>query len=239
MYKIRLTSSETIRLITEPRYFAALDAENTKQHCIGAATSSDVESAFTPEPNEIIYARDQGGAIDASYFQDDGKHYMVYKIDANSIDKSPTLYLQEMAWEGPQEGSVPESNTQPIKLLDSEPQDGAQGIEAPYLIKEGSTYLLFFSTNFYADATYNIEVATAQSLNGPWTRPPTPILQSVNTTDSACPSLNGPGGASFRDGHMVFHNRHLVNGVPMNPSEPRSLMAATYHLSEGKVMVHR
>ncbi|KAL9621298.1 MAG: hypothetical protein Q9160_004189 [Pyrenula sp. 1 TL-2023] len=218
-------------------YYSALDAQSIKQHCIGAATSPSPSSPFTPEASSIVCEREQGGAIDASHFSDQGKNYMAYKIDANSIQKAPSLWLQEMSCSGDKEGLIPEEGTAPIKLLDSDPsRDGPQGIEAPYLIKRGNVYYLFFSTHFYADATYNTEYATATSLQGPWTRADQPFLKSVNETSADCPSLNGPGGASFAGDKVVFHSRHLgADGKPAtDPGEPRGMLSAGFWANGGQ-----
>jgi beta-xylosidase len=67
-------------------YYAATDARQTVQHCVGAATADNILGPYTDQASPIACPLSQGGAIDPSGFTDaDGTYYVVYKIDGNSI----------------------------------------------------------------------------------------------------------------------------------------------------------
>ena len=96
-------------------YFSATTVQDTTKHCVGAATSKDIEGPYTPTSDDpLICPLSQGGAIDASGFKDwsvqgswggiaanastdswtnpawwgggeGGQNYIAYKVDGNSI----------------------------------------------------------------------------------------------------------------------------------------------------------
>ena len=67
-------------------YYSATTASDTAKHCVGAATSKTVTGPYTPVGSTaLICPLSQGGAIDASGYNDNGSRYIVYKIDGNSI----------------------------------------------------------------------------------------------------------------------------------------------------------
>lgn len=69
------------------------------------------------------------------------------------------------------DGLTPLSNSPPIELLDRDSSEGdGPLIEAPSLVKVGATYALFYSSGCTRNADYNVKVATAPSIEGPWTR---------------------------------------------------------------------
>ena len=119
----------------------------------------------------------EGGAIDPAGFLDaDGKQYVVYKIDGNSIGHGgncgngvapivPTpLMLQEVSATN---GSTPIGD--PVQILDRGEADGPL-IEAPSLVRVpdatsagGWLYILFFSSNCYTGGKYDTSYATSSS----------------------------------------------------------------------------
>ena len=187
-------------------YYTAQLANSKEQHCIGAATSKNVEGPYTPSPNPIICPLDQGGAIDPEGFKDsDGTRYLIYKIDGNSLNRKdsplhPTpLMLQEV-----EKGGIALKGS-PIQLLDRGPEDGPL-IEAPamgrYEQADGSTtYVLFYSSNVFTTKHYDVSYATSQSVKGPFTRSTDRLLETGG-------KLIGPGGMDNGvDGHnVVFHS---------------------------------
>jgi beta-xylosidase len=137
-------------------YYTATDAASTAQHCVGTATASSILGPYTANDTAIACPLSQGGAIDPSGFTDtDGTHYVVYKIDGNSIGHGgscgntvdpivPTpLMLQQLE----SDGVTPVND--PIELLDRGSADGPL-IEAPNMLLYEGTYFLFFSSNCYS-----------------------------------------------------------------------------------------
>ncbi len=67
-------------------YFSAATTSDPSKHCIGAASSSSITGPFTPiGSSALICPLSQGGAIDASGYYDNGKRYIAYKVDGNSM----------------------------------------------------------------------------------------------------------------------------------------------------------
>ncbi|KAI0130046.1 glycosyl hydrolase [Xylariales sp. AK1849] len=190
-------------------YFSGEVKNNTAHHCVGTATSNSILGPYTPSKVPFDCNLSIGGSIDPSGFQDaDGKHYVVYKIDGNSIGHGGScnngnaplvatpILLQEVRCDGITKiGS-------PIQILDRTDADGPL-VEAPAILRNNDgTYVLFFSSGCYTEPTYNVNYATAKSVRGPYTRSQTPLIK----TDDAF-GLTAPGGATpVVDGSgMVFH----------------------------------
>src|ERR1700722_6658513 len=67
-------------------YYADEIVGDPAHHCVGVATSQTILGPYKPQDTSFACPIDQGGAIDADGFQDvDGKRYVVYKVDGNSI----------------------------------------------------------------------------------------------------------------------------------------------------------
>lgn len=175
------------------------------------ATSQSITGPFVPVGNDpLICPTSQGGAIDPAGFVDpaDGKRYIVYKIDGNTIGHGgdcsntkepivPTpLLLQQVSSDGLTLVGGP------VELLDNRGASDKGTTEAPSLTRASDgTYVLFFSSGCYTDTSYTVSYATASAVTGPYARAATPLFQTG--TDG----LSAPGGASIAPdaNHMVFH----------------------------------
>lgn len=203
-------------------YYSAALTASAAHHCVGAAVSTNIEGPYSPmtqplicpdptaqgfNANAVIGSPGKGGAIDAAGFKDvDGKRYVLYKVDGNSVGSggscgnsnpgqtpTPIMLVQVQA-----DGITPAGA--PVQLLDRIDSDGPL-IEAPNLIRSADgTYNLFFSSNCYTTPNYDVAFATAPSITGPYTRTG-PLIKTGSD------GLTAPGGASIAaDGvHMVFH----------------------------------
>lgn len=188
-------------------YFAARPAVNTAVHCLGTATSSSIQGPFSPSENIFACDEARGGSIDASGFYDPNtqKRFVTYKIDQNSLGSggncgngiapfvSTPIMLQEVAADG-----VTSIGTA-IQILDRTAADGPL-VEAPNLAILNGQYYLFFSSNCYDSAAYDISFAVSSSVYGPFTRRG-PLLVTPEL------GLSAPGGASISKdgGYIVFH----------------------------------
>jgi len=189
-------------------YYTAEHAQQTAKHCVGTATSDTILGPYTAQASALACPLSQGGAIDPSGFTDtDGTHYVVYKVDGNSIGHGgncgnsvapivPTpLMLQKLAADGITKVG------DPIQLLDRGDADGPL-IEAPYILLRDGVYFLFFSSNCYTSPLYDVSYATATSIKGPYTKSSAPLIVTNNPFE-----VTAPGGATTGVGgrHMVFH----------------------------------
>lgn len=191
-------------------YYAATAASSgSGMHCVGAATATNVQGPYIPQATSLFCPLSKGGAIDPAGFQDrDGKRYIVYKVDGNSLGHggacgnsvtpiSPTpLILQPVAADG-----VTLTGTATTLLQNNGVAD--EGIiEAPSLtVTRSGTYILAFSSGCFTDSSYTVSYATASKVTGPYTRNATPLFKTG--TDG----LQTPGSATLWSDtqHMVFH----------------------------------
>ncbi|KAK5702306.1 hypothetical protein LTR17_022420 [Elasticomyces elasticus] len=201
-------------------YYSAAAAISGAHHFIGAATASNVLGPYIPVGSDAMFCPiDQGGAIDPSGFMDDGQRYVVYKVDGNGIghggacgnDVAPfvstPIVLQPVQADGVTfDGPA-------TTILDNAGASDQGIVEAPALMKSGTFYVLFFSSNCFSDGHYTLSYATATSVAGPYTRADTPLLQTGDR------GFTSPGGAHVHaDGqHMVFHATH-PGGRAMYPA---------------------
>lgn len=112
-------------------YYTARHAQQTNQHCVGTATSDTVLGPYTPQASPIACPLSAGGAIDPAGFTDtDGTHYVVYKVDGNSVGnggscgntEAPIVPTPLMLLELKDDGITPVGN--PTQLLDRGSADG-------------------------------------------------------------------------------------------------------------------
>ncbi|KAK7912033.1 glycosyl hydrolase family 43 [Apiospora marii] len=191
-------------------YYSGQVKSNTKFHCVGTATATKVTGPYKPSAQPFDCDLSRGGSIDPSGFLDtDGKHYVVYKIDGNSIGnggscnngvapfKSTPILLQEV---GP---DLISKRGNPIQILDRISSDGPL-VEAPAIFRDSDgLYVMFFSSGCFTSPTYNVDYAYSKSVRGPYTRSESGPL--VVTNDAF--GLTAPGGATpLPDGSaIVFH----------------------------------
>ncbi len=189
-------------------YFSATSNKDNSKHCIGAATSQTVTGPFIPTDRELACPLATGGAIDPAGFIDaDGKVYIVYKIDGNSLGGGGPCGNADRSHDTPlmlQEVSATNGYTPinpPTPLLHPGPGDGPL-IEAPSLVRSAEgTYVLFFSSNCYNTEFYDTSYATSASVGGPYIKAASPLLVTGTR------GLLSPGGADvLGDGsRIVFH----------------------------------
>ncbi|WP_419819401.1 glycoside hydrolase family 43 protein [Glaciibacter flavus] len=164
-------------------YFVAEQTASGKQ-CIGVSTAADPKGPFTPAAGgPIVCTLDDGGAIDpATFTDDDGTRYLVWKNDGNCCGLDTWIQLAPLSSDGL---SLAGPATRLFKQTES--WEGNL-VEAPTLIKHGSTYLVFYSANDYGSDKYAVGVASAPALLGPYTKMPKPLLSSSDG------GYYGPGG---------------------------------------------
>jgi beta-xylosidase len=101
--------------------------------CIGAATSDKPEGPYTSSAEKpLICQTDEGGSIDPSSFVDeDGKRYILWKNDGNSVGARTWIYIQPTSADGL---SLTGSPTQ---LITADQSWEGVLVEAPTLWKHG------------------------------------------------------------------------------------------------------
>jgi arabinan endo-1,5-alpha-L-arabinosidase len=180
-------------------YVAAHSVDPDLQ-CIGVATGTAPTGPFTPVGDKpLICPADLGGAIDPASFVDaDGTRYLLWKNDGNCCGKDTWLWLQRTTPDGLRlVGS-------PTKLIKQDQAWEGNLVEAPDLVRHGSTYTLLYSANDYSGEKYATGYATAPKITGPYTKAAQPLLTTAAT------DVIGPGGEDVvagEDGRswIVFH----------------------------------
>lgn len=170
--------------------------------CISVAVSASPEGPFTPVGSEpLICQTGEGGSIDpATFLDDDGTRYILWKNDGNAVGSKTWIYIQPLS----EDGLALTGEATPILTRDQ----GWEGrlIEAPTLWKHNDRYVLFYSANDYASPQYAIGYATSAAILGPYEKPlKTPLLKS-----NIAGGVLGPGGqdiVQLADGStwMLYH----------------------------------
>lgn len=200
-------------------YFSANAASQTGNgatHCLGVATSSNVAGPYTATSDQpLACPLDIGGAIDpASFRDDDGTYYLVYKIDGNSVGMGTPIMLQKL-----QGDAVTPTGDAPVELFREGPYDSGN-VEAPNIIKVDGTYFCFFSSAGYCSTSYDESYAYASSVTGPWTKASQPLLVTGDY------GLQGPGGLGIGptdNTHVAVHSWPSANQV-CTPDSPGRYM---------------
>lgn len=188
-------------------YYSANSAADPTKHCVGAATASNPNGPFTPQATALYCPLSTGGAIDPSGFKDtDGTRYVVYKVDGNSLGHggtcsntvAPIVPTPIMLQKVQGDGFTPVGS--PVQILDRSAGDGPL-VEAPALMRTADGhYVLFFSSQCYNTAGYDVSYAMASSIDGPFLKYGPFAVTGTN-------GLFAPGGAhvAFDGTSMVFH----------------------------------
>lgn len=181
------------------------------QQCIGAAVADHPRGPFVPQGDApLVCQHDLGGTIDASPFRDaDGQLYLYYKNDGNhpSARTATQLWGQHLAPDGLSVVG------EPVSLARNDLDWEAHVVEAPFMIRRGGHYILFYSANDYAWqdrqplSLYATGYANCTGPMGPCTDAPGgPFLASRRQPDC----LSGPGHPMVfqvaGQDYIVFHN---------------------------------
>lgn len=165
-------------------YFTARNAAFPKQ-CIGVAVSNNPLGPFEVMGDEMLVCPEElGGAIDATVFFDNSTPYLIWKNDGNCCGIETVLFIQKLSEDGLSlEGDA-------VGILDTTESWEGILVEAPTLIKRADRYHLFYSANDYSSDSYSIGHASSESLLGPYTKSPGPLLSTANLANKVI----GPGG---------------------------------------------
>lgn len=146
-----------------------------------------------------------GGDIDAHFFKDSNKTYVLWKTDDNAVGTTYTrLWINEVSI-SLEDPKLLQLIGEPVMILDSTGLwwidswvDGGSLIEGPQLIKQGAYYYLFFAAGKYCQPSYAQGVARSTSILGPYSKLGVPVLSTGTVgVGSNGDELIGPGHASF------------------------------------------
>jgi hypothetical protein len=197
-------------------YYTAVNGSDVLS--IGCAYAQNADGPYTDCGAPLV--QHPQGVIDATFFEDtDGKRYLYYKIDGNSVGQPTPIYVRELA---PNGRSFAAGSTQTLVLTNDAATWEGGVVEAPWIIKHGAYYYLFYSGNVY-DHRYRTGVARATSPKGPFTKKGAPILGNNS-------KWVGPGHGTVLTVHgkeYFFHHAWpaLANGTHDGPKGRYGLIA--------------
>lgn len=155
--------------------------------------------------------------IDANVYADDGRFYLFYSrcCYEHSVDGLEESWIYGVELRPDFSGVVGE----PVLLLRPEQewegrsaaQTGRRWNEGSFLMKQGGTYVMTYSGNFFAGPDYAVGYATAKHPLGPYAKAAeNPILQrggEITGTGHSC-MLTGPEGEMM----ICYHGRTEKTG---------------------------
>ena len=176
-------------------YYTAVNAANVLS--IGCTHATALEGPYSDCGGPLV--QDALGVIDATFFEDPGgKKYLYYKIDGNSVGQHTPIFARELAADGLSFAA----GSAAVLVLNNDANTWEGGVvEAPWVVKHGADYFLFYSGNVYDDR-YRTGVARAKSPTGPFMKKDMPILGNNA-------SWVGPGHGSVVNVHgrdYFFHH---------------------------------
>ncbi len=198
------------------------------QQCVGRALSKTPQGPFVDSwTAPLVCQHSDGGSIDPSPFRDsDGRLYLYWKNDGNSLGEPTKIWAQRLSADGTRlvgaAVATGETNDQVWE---------ANVVEGPVMWKHDGRYLLFYSGGNYADDTYGVGYATCKGPLGPCTDSPgNPILKTK------C-RAHGPGHNALIevDGQtwIVYHAWR-----PNHAGDERELWIDRLDWANGKPVVH-
>ncbi len=180
-------------------YFSALSGG---KHVIGVASAADVVGPYTDSGAPLV-VKDYS-VIDAHAFvDDDGTRYLFWKGEG----APDGIYLRKLRADGL--ALSPEGGA---RILSVDRAWEAQSIEAPWVVRAGDWYYLFYSGAYYCNSSYGIGVARARAPMGPWEKRAEPLVTSSD-------HWRGPGHNSIVEGpdgerYIVYHGFRTEEGIP-------------------------
>jgi arabinan endo-1,5-alpha-L-arabinosidase len=113
---------------------------------VGVAHASSPTGPFTATDAPLVF--DKIGAIDPTFYSENGTHYVVWKTDGNSQLKPCNIRIQQLTSDGL--ALAPGSSFATL-MTNDKPWEGAV-VEAPWIVKRLGVYYLFYSGMGYADS---------------------------------------------------------------------------------------
>lgn len=171
---------------------------------VAVATADKPSGPYTDHGPMI--AQSDGSIDPAPTTDENGRRYLVWKEDSNSIHK-PTVI-----WAQPFNGDGTKLVGKPTELIRNDADWEGALVEGPYVLRRGNWFYLFYSGSGCCGAgcNYALGVARAHSLLGPWEKnPANPIITGNNYWK--CPG-HGSIVADDRGRYWLLYHAYSVNG---------------------------
>ncbi len=202
----KATAGDCVHAVTAP----------TSAMCISRATSASPAGPFVDSSaSAFVCPVSMGGAIDPSVFiRADGTPWLLWKSDGDCCRLPTYIFAQQLAADGLSVVGPPH------RLITATQAWEGDLVEAPSMIRSGSTYWLFYSANLWGTPDYGIGVARCASVTGPCTKPLDHAWLSSSQGGQTDP---GPGGEEFftADGLIWMVHHALAPGQSGNGAQRR------------------
>lgn len=171
----QLWAPEVVRWRGKWAFFYSARCPETRKRDLAVAFGDSPAGPFTDDVRLIRGAsvnpgRDENGAIDPHIFVENGRPYLLY------IREAPPRSLNLVALSSDLRRTV--GPTHVLIRADREIERGV--LDAPTLVKRDGRYWLFYSSGWFQswkrDACYQVFVASASRITGPYNKQDTPLL---------------------------------------------------------------
>jgi beta-xylosidase len=151
-------------------YFTARNKANGK-NAIGAAFSKTITGPYVDRGAPLIAST--GSKIDSHMFSEGGAHYLYWKAELfnSSGGQADIIRAQRLTADGLNLAPGTEAKT----VLSATEKWEAGVVEAPWVIKRGSWYYMFYAGAYYCNSSYGIGAARSKSPMGPFTKDKAPM----------------------------------------------------------------
>jgi glycosyl hydrolase family 43 len=199
---------------TNPGCVMTTHGANTAM-CISRATSTSPSGPFVDDSSSPFVCPSQaGGAIDPSiYIRSDGTPWLLWKSDGDCCNQPTYIYSQQLSPDGLSTVGLPH------QLIGATQSWEGGLVEAPSMIKEGSTYWLFYSANLWGTPNYSIGIASCATVTGPCTKP---LDRAWHVSTNSANGQGYGGSEFFQTGSLIWMVHHgLVPGEAGNYAQRR------------------
>jgi len=174
--------------------------------CIAAATAAAPQGPFV-DHGPLLCQPD--GSIDPSFVRDEnGKPFLIWKEDGNSIGKPTPIYAQPLT------DDLLHLTGEKTQLITNDPGTWEGGVvEAPYVLRHGGRFYLLYAGNACCglQCNYAEGVARADHLFGPWEKDPAnPFIRANGNWK--CPGHGTAVQTSHHEDYFLYH-AYPVNGT--------------------------
>jgi beta-xylosidase len=175
-------------------YYVARFKEAGRQ-CISYAVASSPAGPFVdPNDRPFICQLDEGGSIDPEPFIDaGGALYLLWKSDANALNRDANIYSQRLSDDGRT------LLDEPVRLISRDQEWERPLVENPSLVLDDGVYYLLYSGNWWEGGNYALGFAVCAGPSGPCTKPLDAPFFAI--PDNEIGGEIGPGGGSFFRDH--------------------------------------
>lgn len=220
-------------------YFTARNKANGK-NAIGAAYSKTITGPYTDRGSPLIAST--GSKIDSHVFTEGNAHYLYWKAEMfdSKGGQDDIVRAQRLTADGLNLAPGTEART----VLSSTEKWEAGVVEAPWVIRRGSWYYMFYAGAYYCNGSYGIGVARSRSPMGPFTKDKAPMKgPDDGKILGSGKRWAGPGHNAVvrgKDGILrtFFHAYKTSEGMPAcgekaNDNNKRHLLAARVVFKDG------